>query len=222
MIVSTPRVGITGPAGAWAPGWWCAARAIRRAGGQPVRLTPDSGPPDRRLDAVIIGGGNDISPALYQGPEHTDRRLDPDRDEFELRMLEAALARRLPVLGICRGAQLLNVAHGGNLHQDIRARRRPPPYRATLRARRAVAIRPESRLAAIVGANRIRVNSLHRQAVRRVGRGLRVVARDCDHIAQAIEAAGPGLVLGLQWHPEYLLYRREQARLFSALVAACL
>lgn len=221
MNARGPRIGVTGPTGWWSPGWWCAALAVRRAGGRPVRLTPASGPPREPLDAIVIGGGSDISPALYEALEDPDRRLDPARDEFELRMLEAALARDLPVLGICRGAQLLNVALGGNLYQDIRGRRRHPPYRNTLLARRAVAIRRGSRLEGLMGARRICVNSLHRQAVRRLGRGLHVVARDSDRVAQAIERAGPGLVLGVQWHPEYLLYRREQARLFGALVAAC-
>ncbi|WP_353254369.1 gamma-glutamyl-gamma-aminobutyrate hydrolase family protein [Salinisphaera sp. PC39] len=221
MSRDRPLVGITGPAGVWSPGWWCAAHAIRRAGGRPVRLTATRPTPPAPLDAVIIGGGDDISPALYQAPQNPARRLDPARDAFELRVLDAALARGLPILGICRGAQLLNVVHGGTLHADIRTRRRHPPYRATLRARRPVAIRRGSRLAAILGTRRIRVNSLHRQAVRGLGRGLRAVARDRDNIVQAIEATDGGPVMGVQWHPEYLLLRHEQTRLFAALVTAC-
>lgn len=221
MSADRPLVGVTGPDRPWSPGWWCAAHALWRAGGRPVRLTaarPESPAP---LDAVIIGGGDDISPALYRAPENPARRLDPARDAFELRVLDTALARGLPILGICRGAQLLNVVHGGTLHADIRTRRRHPPHRATLRARRPVAVRHDSRLATILGARRIRVNSLHRQAVRGLGRGLRAVARDRDNIVQAIEAADGGPVMGVQWHPEYLFLRRDQARLFAALVTAC-
>lgn len=148
------------------------------------------------------------------------RGVDRERDRLERRLLVDADARNLPILGICRGAQLLNVFYGGSLHADIEALYVEHPYIRTVLPRKRVQAEPESRLASIVGRSTILVNALHHQAVERVGKGMRVVARDATGVVQAIERPGERLCLGVQWHPEYIPQQRAQRLLFEALVHA--
>ncbi len=140
---------------------------------------------------------------------------------FELRILKAAIKAGLPVLGICRGAQLINVALGGTLHQDLRKMRQVTSNRRTFLPCKTVALRPHSRLAGIQKRRRDRVNSLHHQSVAKRGEGLKVSAVDTDGIVQAVEQPRGNWLLEVQWHPEYLPYRRQQRALFVALVRAC-
>lgn len=214
-----PLIGITGGDSRLPWGWWFAAAAVRRAGGRPLRITP-SRPlaTDITLEGLIVGGGDDIDPALYTGEDSGAPAADPARDRLELALLERALAGGLPVLGICRGAQLLNVSLGGSLYADIRPRRRLTSNRRTPLARKTAALRARSRLARICGSSPLRINSLHHQAVQRLGRGLRTVARDLDGIKQGVEAVDAPFRIGVQWHPEYLPRQRAQRRLFAALV----
>ena len=135
-------------------------------------------------------------------------------------MLELANERHLPVLGICRGAQLLNVSRGGNLHDDITDMlARGKPMRTPL-PRKKIIIEAGSQLAAIMGDESCRVNSLHHQAIDRLGDSMRVVARDSDNIVQAVEVVDERFQIGVQWHPEYLPQRRRHRQLFRALIAA--
>jgi len=146
------------------------------------------------------------------------QRGDAARDAMEARLIEQALARDLPVLGICRGAQLLNVVCGGTLHQHLDDFYDEKPNLSTIWPQKEVVITEGSRLAGVLGQNRCQVNSLHKQAIKRPGHGLREVARENNHVTQAIEHGQRGYVLGVQWHPEYLPQRREQQALFRALV----
>ena len=215
-----PLIGVTGPDGWYHLAWRCSRYALHRAGARVVRLTPSRVGPLPSLDGVVIGGGDDIDPELYAGLDDGTTRPDRERDALEVAVIEHALARDLPVLGICRGAQLVNVVLGGNLHQDIRSMRRRTSNRRTILPRKTVHVEPPSRLRKIMGPERTRVNSLHYQAVDRLGEGMEVVARDLDGIVQGIERAASTLCIGVQWHPEYLPYRREQRNLFNALVSA--
>lgn len=146
------------------------------------------------------------------------RPVDPERDKVEVAHLRRALERDIPVLGICRGAQLLNIVHGGTLHQDLRASELNPTSRYGIRAKDPVTVVPDSRLAKVLGRTRIVVNSLHNQSVDRLGEGLEIVARDRDGVVEGIEAPGAAYVIGVQWHPEYLPTRSEARRLFERLV----
>lgn len=215
-------VGVTGPSRGVPWAWWATRWQLKRAGVAARRLSPATGHPGGNVAGFIIGGGNDIDPAIYGGDVSMSRSIDPLRDEYELSILDLAERRGFPVMGICRGAQLINVHRGGTLVSDLADIRVHTSNRGTLLPRKAVTIESRSTLAELIGAERTRVNSLHHQAVERTGDGLVVSAVDRDRIVQGIESIGDGpLRLGVQWHPEYLLQRRDQRRLFAGFVAAC-
>lgn len=191
--------------------WLAGGRAVRWQGVEAVDVGA--------VDGVIVGGGDDISPTLYGGEIRAEVRLDRRRDAMERDILRAALADGAPVLGICRGAQMLNVVLGGTLHQDAYAAF-PSRYVRTILPRKTLRIAPGARLARICGEEPMKVNALHTQSVDRLGEGLRVAARDDGDMIQAIERPGDPFALGVQWHPEHLIYARRQRRIFRALVEA--
>lgn len=219
-----PRVGVTSSRGKAVVMWAFYWLALTLAGVRPIRLlAPPAGEVSRlpELDGLVIGGGDDIGAGLYDGEPSLDIRIDPARDALELALLEKAEARALPVLGVCRGAQMMNVFHGGTLHQDLSqaGERAVPPMWSPL-PRKRVGIDPQSRLAAITGRTGMVVNSLHHQAIKAPGRGLTVSARDGFRVVQAIEARAGPFRVGVQWHPEFLIFQKAQRRLFGAFVAA--
>lgn len=192
--------------------------AVTLAGGRAVLVPPDDLDADviRALDGLVLSGGADITPSWY-GAEPvplTDPR--PDRDEGEMVLARAALAAGLPILGVCRGMQLLAVAAGGTLHQHLpdvlgHERHRPAPgVYGTMEAR----FQPGSRIAELMGDDR-RIRCYHHQGLADPG-SLIVTARTDDGCAEAVERPGGGFVLGVQWHPEVT----RDKRLFGALVNA--
>lgn len=197
--------------------------AVRRAGGCPV-LLPAGGDYDEGADALtsvdglILPGGPDIDPRAYRQPRHY-KTQPPDlvRDEWEYILTSQALALNIPLLGICRGMQVINVALGGTLHQHIRAFTRHMPA-GTGFSKHNVTIEPGSKLATIMdGTPLASVTTRHHQCVDLLGRDLRPVAWETDGTVEAVEHATPQrFVLGLQWHPE----RDDDQRVFGALVAA--
>ncbi|WP_040371038.1 gamma-glutamyl-gamma-aminobutyrate hydrolase family protein [Alkalidesulfovibrio alkalitolerans] len=146
--------------------------------------------------------------------------LNAKRDELELGLLREALARDLPVLGICRGAQLINVVLGGSLHQHLAGFYGESPNIRSLLPRKKIRVEKDSRLVRILGCETCRVNALHDQAIDRPGEDVRIVAMEPSGVVQAVEVNGKRLVLGVQWHPEYLPLHRSQARLFEEFVRA--
>jgi putative glutamine amidotransferase len=199
-------------------------QAVEAAGGIPVILAPtqlDAVPAlVERLDGVCLSGGPDIDPFAYgAGVRHPELgSTHREVDGFELAVARAADAAGMPVLGICRGAQALNVARGGTLHQHVDGHRQDEL--ATVPTH-VLGVEQRSRLAEITGSGaQLAVNTFHHQAVDVVGAGLRVVARSADGIVEAIEDRTRTLVLGVQWHAESLIERAEHAALFAALVEA--
>ena len=192
--------------------WIAGARAVRwQAGSDKVDL--------EAVDGVVIGGGDDIAPTLYGGEIVVGVRLDPERDALESEVLEGAFKRRLPILGICRGSQMLNVVLGGNLHQDAYSVYDLKRYR-TILPRKCVNVTPDSLLCRTARLRQFHVNALHSQAVDRLGVQLRVAARDSGGMIQAIERIVDPFAMGVQWHPEHLFYRRAHRRIFFALAQA--
>lgn len=145
--------------------------------------------------------------------------IDPERDTLENDLLKEALARHLPILGICRGAQLINIHFGGSLHQDLHEFYQEVPRYNTVLPRITINIEPDSRLAGIMRTEHGRVNALHYQAIKDLGANLKIVAREDSGIIQAIEDPTHPFLLGVQWHPEYMPQHGAQLHLFKALVA---
>lgn len=194
--------------------------AIKAGGGRALVLPPDDQDSDvlDRLDGLILTGGADIDPARYGQARHPT--TDPpreDRDAAELLMLGAALERDLPVLGVCRGLQLMAISYGGSLHQHL-----PEVVGNTMHCPREgvfgehlVRFVPGSRAAAVYGPCSL-VNSHHHQGIAHSG-GLRVTGQSDDGLAEAVEDPSKRFVMGVQWHPEI---SGDQA-LFTAFVTAC-
>lgn len=230
-----PRIGIT----SWHHGddeeRWEAVldaytRAVLEAGGLPVILPIAPTEPAlaeeylETIDGLIMTGGVDIHPSFY-GQIVLERcgEIDEERDRFEVEMIHAARGRDLPFLGICRGLQVLNVALGGTLYQDLSYRQGTDPAHMSPRERRGepahgVAIAPGSRLADILGPRDMPVTSTHHQIIRDLAPDLVVSAAAPDGVIEAVE--GPGrFLLAVQWHPERMARRHpEQLALFRALV----
>jgi putative glutamine amidotransferase len=194
--------------------------ALRFAGARTVSLTPKRAPLELEPDGVVITGGHDVDPVLYASAPEVQPRYDPARDKLESAVIDQALAEGRPLLGICRGAQLLNVRLGGSLHQELHSRRRRTSNRWTILPLKTLRVEAGSRLEAMLGTQETSINSLHNQGIDRLGEGLRIVGRDLDEIVQAVESAEHPFLFGIQWHPEFLIYRPSQMRLFRGLVAA--
>lgn len=225
-----PREGGGGPAPAGdgaGPALPRVARRRRGAAGRRPPLHPDA--IDDLLDAVdglLLSGGPDIDPSAYgHEPARCLGPTEPELDAFELTLARAADRRGIPLLAICRGAQLLNVSRGGTLHQhlpdvvgrEIEHRQPEPADQLT----HAVTLDPDSRLAELLGWREGEVNSLHHQAVDTLGAGLRVVARAPDGVVEALEAPDRPFTIAVQWHAECLVHWPQHAPLFDAFVAAC-
>lgn len=196
--------------------------AVVRAGGIPVLLPPqEHGAAEviARLDALVLSGGSDIGPERYQQQPHPQTKVvRPWRDDWELRLFRHALDAGLPVLGVCRGAQLLNVALGGTLDQHVpdtvgHQRHLPEPG---IFGQTRVTLRAGSALAGLLGPE-VKVACYHRQAIDQVAAGLEVTGRSDDGTVEAVELPGRRFVVGVQWHPER---DTGDLRLFEALVAA--
>lgn len=192
--------------------WLAGGRSVRWGVGRPSDIA--------RVDGIVIGGGDDISPKLYGATLRAESRLDPDRDRMERRLVQEAMAQAKPVLGICRGSQMLNVALGGDLDQDAYATFTGSRKYRTILPRKTVQVVEDTRLAGFAGTRPMKVNALHSQAVCRLGSGLRVAARDEGGMVQAIERLRDPFAVGVQWHPEHLFYAHRQRAIFRALVAA--
>tara|TARA_B100000965_G_scaffold108413_1_gene89615 strand:+ start:288 stop:968 length:681 start_codon:yes stop_codon:yes gene_type:complete len=215
-----PRIGVTvsnrGAAMSWLANWL----AVTRAGGRAVRMSVNGKTDIDGLDGLIIGGGDDIGAGLYGGELSLDLRIDEARDAMEQGALDQALHADLPVMGICRGSQMINIHLGGTLHQDIYTVYQDLPRMRTVLARKSVSIKEGTRLRRLMGGEQAKVNSLHHQAVDRLGDGLIVAARDGGGVIQATEHPGEDFLIGVQWHPEFLIFHHRHQNLFRGLIAA--
>jgi putative glutamine amidotransferase len=207
-------------------------QSVLRAGGLPfvipVGLTADELPVLlSRLDGLLLTGGGDIDPSLFDGAEHPRvYDIDARRDDLEIRLVQMATEKGVPFLGICRGIQVINVALGGTLYTDLADQfscalkhdNYPDIPRGYLA--HAVSVTEESRLEVILGGSSFQVNSLHHQGLNRLAQNLTAAAFSPDRLIEAVELAGHPFGIGVQWHPEWLQEQEPQRQLFQALVRA--
>jgi putative glutamine amidotransferase len=197
--------------------------AVARGGGAPLIVPPYASERDvetilDRVDGVVFAGGPDIDPCLYGEEPHPKLGpTDVGLDRFEIGLARRALERDLPILGICRGAEVLNVARGGTLIQHLEGHRQDEEGRI---ATQDVRIEEGARLAEILGATQVRVNTFHHQAVEKLGGGVEAVAWSADGVVEAIELADTDFAIGVQWHAEGLIDEPQQCALFSKFCGA--
>ncbi len=257
-----PTIGVTGPDKGGEAAWIFTALSVRLAGGRPVRITPNNPRTADGLQALIIGGGADVDPSIYETDHVIDeylqstlRRpnkgllwrigkfisrvyylllfflrkvlsrnrkltfgLDKARDHLELQLIDQAVKKDLPVMGICRGAQLINVYFRGTLYKDIANFYTEEPNKASIFPVKEVHIKPGSKLEEILQTRQLMVNALHNQAVNKPGENIDIVAREPNRVVQAIEQTSCDYMIGVQWHPEYLIQSAVHRRLFTWLI----
>ena len=247
-VAGRPVIGVTTPFKGGDLAYLALSWAIWRSGGQARRIYP--GPPVsmESLQGLVLGGGGNVHPQFYGQTVNDPPRRNPKtfalnpgatgaqmralkpgdegwynlaRDEMELEMLHQACARDMPILGICRGIQLLNVYHGGTLHQDVSQVFGKEAQKSTILPMRPLAIKAGSGLEALLESNRAQVNSFHSQAVAIPGPGVVVSAADRWGMVQGIEVPAMRFAMGTQWHPEYHAVRHGAAAHFSCTHRLC-
>jgi len=206
--------------------------AVEAAGGIPILLPPSGADASALLglvDGIVFSGGGDIRPDRYGDAaiHETTYDISDRRDDFEFRLINAAFAADVPILAICRGIQVLNVALGGTLYQDVslqqndpEGHRQPWEVGSWEKPIHAISLAPDSAAAAIIGDTTVRTNSAHHQTLRDIPAALRVVGQAPDGTVEVVEGIGKQFVLGVQWHPEKMFtVHPEQARLFAQFVS---
>jgi putative glutamine amidotransferase len=201
--------------------------SLRRAGAVPVVIPPQPENVEalvENLDGVLLAGGDDCDPSVYGEERHPSvEPMDPRRQNNDLTLARVARERGIPTLGICLGVQVMNVAAGGTLIQDIDSELRTDIEHASApsdRHRHDVLVEDGTRLAQILGEQELNVNSSHHQAIRHIGNGLRVTALAPDGIVEGLEDPSHPFYVGVQWHPEDMPGEASASSLFGAFVDA--
>lgn len=223
--MSQPLIGITKPERGDNLSYAAMCTAIHLAGGTPMRLTTGMSWQSAKIDGLLIGGGSDVFPEHYDQEAIDGARYDQGRDEMEMYWARKSRDEDIPTLAICRGAQVMNVANGGTLHQSLDKIYEDVDYPSSIPGqffyRKSIKIVKGSLLSNILKRTRARVNSIHKQAIAQVGNGLNVTAHELNGVVQAIEDPDRRFYLGLQFHPELLIHRRHFRRIFGHFVTVC-
>ncbi|WP_165980712.1 gamma-glutamyl-gamma-aminobutyrate hydrolase family protein [Macrococcus carouselicus] len=206
--------------------------AVSDLGGVPMLLaktTEDEAIKEQvnRIDGLYLTGGTDIDPATYDEEPHPMLgRVESGRDAYELKVLEYALNRAIPILAICRGSQLLNIIHGGSMYQDINSEIEGDLIQHKMQSDRdflqhSIEVKSGTKLHDIVGETKFRINSVHHQANDEIGEGLIISATAPDGVIEAIESQNDTFMFGLQFHPEALYYKHEPSKkIIAAFIQA--
>ncbi len=224
-----PLIGVSGPDKGGKILWLFTKLGVVLGGGKARRITANRSDDPSRFDGFIIAGGGDINPELYgESAALKDLQYDEPRDKLEQHLVRYAFDNHIPLLGICRGMQMMNVTLGGSLYQEAKDILEDfLPSQSLISkfiGRREVTIDKKSTLFGILGSyEQYNVNSIHHQAVNKLGKGLSVVAREENQLIQAIEQTPDNqhpFLIGIQWHPELMLHAASARRLFKSLVKA--
>ena len=211
------RIAVTGSDKGSAIAWSFIKFLLRLHKTRPFFVSPSNFKENIDFDALVISGGIDISPSVY-GKKTEIAKTDPKRDAMEMKLLDNALKKNLPVLGICRGMQMINVFCGGTLHLEIHELDLNRPHPKTPLPKKRIFIDRHTKLREILKVEECIVNALHHQAIEKNAPGFETAAHDENGIIQAIEHKDMRFVIGVQWHPEFLPYSPIQRRIFKAFV----
>ena len=219
-----PIIGIAKSGKKFNPAYWAIWFSVFISGAKPVGLPPQKGI-FTEIDGLVLGGGSDIFPGLFSLEPKQGYKYDSPRDQSEISWLTYAREKQIPVLGICRGAQLLNVADGGSLHMNVSEAYDdavyPDDFFSYIFFRKLIAIKSGSLLEGILKKDSAKVNSMHKQSISSLGSGLQVTAQEPNGVIQAIENPDRDFYMGLQFHPELMIHESEARKIFSSFVRAC-
>ncbi len=218
-----PVIGITKPDNKQLFAYLAITAGVIIAGGTPLKITPkDKKYESHNVDGLILGGGKDIFPGHYNQLPKEDYIYDSDRDDMEIFWAERAREENIPTLGICRGAQLMNVICGGTLHANVSEAYEdanyPDGFIHHAFFRKKITIYPDTPLYQILGTEKIKVNSLHKQAIDKLGKKLNIDAIEPNGVVQGISSDNHDYFIGLQFHPEFLIYKRKFRQIFESLI----
>lgn len=221
-----PIIGITTPMSKGRTQNLAIRTCLYLSGAQTINLTPKEPRFDDRIDGLVLSGGTHLHPSLFLSSNiQKNYSYDPDRDALEMKWIEIAQKRKIPIFCICRGTQLLNVFEGGTLHTDIKKVYQNANYPNSLIAkiffRKKIVIKEDSWLNEVFDKNETTVNSMHSQAIGKIGASLEVSAVEENGIIQAVEHEGKQFIMGFQFHPEFLFYRSDIRKLFRKFVKYC-
>lgn len=222
-MAEKPLIGITKPDNEDLLAYGAFWLAVKLAGGKPVMLSASHKDyKGVQIDGLLLGGGKDVFPGLYNFSPKEDYIYDQARDEMEVFWAERAREEKIPALGICRGAQLMNVVCGGTLHMSVAEAYEnahyPDGFIHHALYRKAIRINEDCLLHDIIERQALRVNSIHKQAIDKLGQGLEINAVEDNGVIQAVSMPDHPFFLGIQFHPEFMIYRDVFRNIFKALV----
>jgi len=199
---------------------WISSQALLRLYGINAKFFhPQQWNKMQKIDGLLITGGVDVDPLTFHTPNHHSiQKTDQLRDTMELYLLQRAQKENIPVMGICRGMQLINLFMGGTIHPHIPDIPLEFTHPNSLFPTNKLSILPKTRLHKILRTNTLKVNTLHHQTLNKLGEGLHVAAKDKNTLVQAIESSDEHFILGVQWHPEFMPYHWSTHRIFKAFV----
>lgn len=219
-----PTIGITKPDRKDRLAYLAICMAVKLAGGVPLKIEPSSDYESHDIQGLILGGGKDVFPELYKEASDPEYQYDHDRDQMEIHWARKALDGNIPTLGICRGAQLMNIVCGGTLHKSVREAYEDAKYPDGLLHhmfyRKKAFIIENTLLHTILGRKSLSVNSIHKQAIAVLGENLVINAQEINTVVQGMAHKKHPFFLGIQFHPEFLIHRKMFRDIFSALVIA--
>ncbi|MEE4376453.1 MAG: type 1 glutamine amidotransferase [Candidatus Competibacteraceae bacterium] len=217
-----PVIGITTPNKRFHVAYFFIKFSVWLCGGKALPLRTLEGVESKKVDGLVLGGGTDIFPGLFQSDPKQHYFYDHQRDEMEIAWLRKAEREKIPVFAICRGAQLVNVINKGTLHLDASVAYDnfvyPEGLLHKIFYRKLIRIKQNSQFYKLVSTDRLCVNSMHMQSIDKVGDNLEISAQEDNGVVQAIERPTQPFYLGVQFHPEFLIYRSSMRNLFKQLV----